>query len=75
MCFKLVKNNLRKVAGLFCTFLTIPVGVEKYVELIEKNVGGKQVMQSSSSENCLRVYNIKILNFFTKNFNWLTRNP
>ena len=36
MCFKLVKNNLRKVAGLFCTFLTIPVGVEKYVELIEK---------------------------------------
>ena len=53
------EQNLRKIAEALYIFLTIPVEVEKYVEM----------MQSSSSVNCICHYNIKILNFLIRNCN------
>ena len=38
--------------------------VGKCVELIEKMLKVKIIMQSSSCDNCVRVYNIEILNLF-----------
>ena len=55
-------KNLRRVAELFYTFLTTPDEVAKDVELIEKNVGKKITPQSSSFDDCARIYSIKILN-------------
>ena len=48
------EKNLRKFAELLDIFLTTPDDVEKYVEMI----------QSSSSDNCICHFNIKILNLF-----------
>ena len=50
----LIGKNFRKVVESLYIFLTIPDEVEKYV----------QMMKSSSSDNCLRHFNIKILNLF-----------
>ena len=47
-------QNLRKVAESLYIFLTTHDEVERYVEM----------MQSSSSDNCICHYNIKILNLF-----------
>ena len=46
------------------TFPAIPNKVEKYVSLIEKIPEVKIMIQSSSFNYCMRVYNIKILNLF-----------
>ena len=48
------EKNLRKFAELLDIFLTTPDDIEKYVEMI----------QSSSSDNCICHFNIKILNLF-----------
>ena len=48
------EQNLRKFADLLYIFLTAPHEVEKYIEM----------MQSSSSDDSLCHYNIKILNLF-----------
>ena len=48
------KQNLRKVVALLYIFPKTPDEVEKHL----------QVMQSSSSNNCLCRFNIKILNLF-----------
>ena len=48
------KQNLRKVAALLHIFPKTPDEVEKHLE----------VMQSSSSNNCICHFNIKILNLF-----------
>ena len=53
------EQNLRKIAEALYIFLTIPVEVEKYVEM----------MQSSSSDNCICHYNIKVLNSLIQNCN------
>ena len=45
-------QNLRKIAQLFYVFLTTPIELGKYVQL----------MSSSSSDNCICHYDIKILN-------------
>ena len=52
----LQKKNvtLRRVAEFLCICLTTSDEVEKYVEM----------MQSSSSDNCVRHFNIKVLNLF-----------
>ena len=55
LSFKLnEEQNLRKVADSLYVFLTTPDEGEKYVKMI----------QSSSSDNCVYCYNIKILNLF-----------
>ena len=46
------EKNLRKFAELLDIFLATPDDVEKYVEMI----------QSSTSDNCICHFNIKILN-------------
>ena len=46
------KQNRRKVAKLLYIFLTTPDEAEKYVE----------IMQSSSSGNCMHYYNVEVLN-------------
>ena len=50
--------------------------VQKYVELIEKMPEAKTMMlsRSSSSDNCVRVYSIKILNLLNPQLQ-LTLNP
>ena len=57
-----MKKNLRIVTGLY--FLTTLNEVEKYVELIEKVSEAKIMIQSSSSDNCVRIHNIEISNLF-----------
>ena len=57
-------KDLRRVAEVFYTFLATPNEVEKYVELIEKKYRKKITPQSSSFDNCVRIYSIKILNLF-----------
>ena len=57
-----MKKNLRTVTGLY--FLTTLNEVEKYVELIEKVSEAKIMIQSSSSDNCVRIHNIEISNLF-----------
>ena len=46
------KQNLRKVAKSLYSFLTTPDEAEEYVE----------IMQSSSSGNCMHYYNVEVLN-------------
>ena len=58
------KKNLIKIAGLFYTFLTMSDEGKKHVALIEKIQEAKIMMQVSSSDNCVLVYDIKILNLF-----------
>ena len=48
------EQNLRKVVASFYIFLTTPDEVTIYAEM----------MQPSSSDNCICHYNIKILNLF-----------
>ena len=48
------EESLRKVDELLYIFLATPDDIEKYVKM----------MQSSSSDNCLCHYNIKILNLY-----------
>ena len=42
----------------------MPDDVEKYAELTEKITEAKIMMQSRSYDNCVRIYNIEILNLF-----------
>ena len=58
------EQYFRKVAEPFNIFITTPNEVGKYVEM----------MQSSSSDNCLCHYNIKIFNLFNPELQ-LTLNP
>ena len=53
------EQNLRKIAEALYIFLTTPVEVKKYVEM----------MQSSSSDNCICHYNIKVLTSLIQNCN------
>ena len=50
------EENLRKVAKWLDIFLTKPDEVEKYV-------------QSNSSDNCMHLYNVEILNILIQNYN------
>ena len=56
--------KVAKVAELFCRFLATLDDVKKYVELIQKIPEAKPMMQLCSSDNGVRVYNIKISNLF-----------
>ena len=58
------EKNLRKVTESFYTFLATLDEVEKYDELVEKMPEAKIMLQSSLSDDCVRHYNIKILNIF-----------
>ena len=58
------EKNLREVADLFYTFLGTPDEIEKYAEFIEKASKAKLRMQSTFSCECVRHYNIEILNLF-----------
>ena len=59
------KQNLRKVDELLYIFLATPDEVEKYIEM----------MQSSSSDNCLCHYNIKVLNLFDPELQLINTKP
>ena len=48
------EQNLKTVAEFLYIFLTTPVGLGKYIE----------VMQSSYSDKCIHSYNVEILNLF-----------
>ena len=50
------KQNLRRVARSLYIFLTTPDEVEKYVE-------------SNSSDNCIRRYDVEIFNISNENYN------
>ena len=56
---------LEKLLNRFISFLTTPNEVEKYVEM----------MQSSSSENCICHFNIKILNLFDPELQFINSKP
>ena len=58
------EKNCRKVGESFNSFLTTPDEVGKYVELIEKKLNEKIMMQSSSSNNGAHIWNIEVLNPF-----------
>ena len=57
--------NLRKVAKSFYIFQTATDEVEKYVE----------IMQSNSSDNYIRGYNVEILNIFDPELNLINTKP
>ena len=59
------EQNLRKIVESLYIFLTTPNEVEKYVEM----------MQSSSSENCICHFNIKILNLFDPELQFINSKP
>ena len=59
------EQNLRKVAKSLYTFLTTPDEVEIYVE----------IMQWNSSNNCVRRYNIEILNGFDRELKLTNTKP
>ena len=56
------EENLRKVAKSLYIFLTTPDELEEYV-------------QSNSSDNCMRCYNIEILNSFDPELQLINTNP
>ena len=60
---------------MFYTFLTRPDEVKKYVELIEKTLETKIMIQSRSSDNCARVYSIEILNLFDPELQLINSKP
>ena len=49
--------------------------MEKYLELIEKIPEAKFMMQSSSSDNRIRQYNINILNLFDPELQLIDTKP
>ena len=49
--------------------------MEKYLELIGKIPEAKFMMQSSSSDNCIRQYNINILNLFDPELQLINTKP
>ena len=55
------EENLRKVAKSLYIFLTTPDEVEKYE-------------QPNSSDNCIHLYDVEILNLLIQNYNCLTLN-
>ena len=59
------EQNLRKIVKSLYIFLITPNEVEKYVEM----------MQSSSSENCICHFNIKILNLFDPELQFINSKP
>ena len=59
------EQNLRKVAESLYIFLTTPDEVEKFVNM----------MQSSSSDNCICHYNVKILNLFDPELQLINTKP
>ena len=55
------EKNLKEVTGDIYSFITMPHITEGYIELIEKMSETKAIMQSSSTDRCACIYNIKIL--------------
>ena len=49
--------------------------VETYAELIKKTPEAKIMMQSSSSDDCVRHYNIEILNLFDSELQLINTKP
>ena len=49
--------------------------MKKYVELIEKTLETKIMIQSRSSDNCARVYSIEILNLFDPELQLINSKP
>ena len=63
--FKSIEQNFRKVAKSLSVFLTTPDEAEKYVE----------IMQSNSSDNCMRSSNVEILNIFDPKLQLINTKP
>ena len=59
------EQSLRKVAQSLYIFLTTPDEVKKYVE----------IMQSSSSDNCIHNYNVETLNIFDSELQLINTKP
>ena len=69
------EKNLRKITESFYSFQTMLDEVKKYVELIKKMQETKIMMQSCSSDNCVLIYNIKILNLFNPELQLINTKP
>lgn len=65
LCSKINEQNPRKVVESLYIFLTTPYKVDKHVNM----------MQSSSPDNCLDRYNIKILNLFEPDLQLINTKP
>ena len=72
MHYNLSKKKLEKLLNCF---ITRPDEVKKYVELIEKTLETKIMIQSRSSDNCARVYSIEILNLFDPELQLINSKP
>ena len=69
------EKNLKKVPESFYTFFTTPHEVRKNVELIEKTSEAKVMNQSSSSDDCVHRYNIKIVHLFVPELQLINTKP
>ena len=49
--------------------------MERYIDMIKKITEAKIMMQSSSADGCVRVYNIEILNLFHPELQLINTKP
>ena len=56
-------------------FLVTPYEVEKYVELNERKPEAKIMMKSGSSDDCVHIHDIKILNLFHQKLQLINAKP